>query len=214
MSQPARRYVSQLRDEQARRTRQAIVNAARDLFLARGYAATTIDAIAGAAQVSRRTVFNAVGGKVALLKLALDWAVAGDDEPVAVADRPAVKAIQAERDPASALQLWADMVTDIAVRVAPIAAVLYAAADVDQEAADMLEAEAANRMFGARAFASHLAALDGLAAGITEQRAADLCWAMNDGHVFQLLAGQRGWTTAEFSRWLSASLAAALLRPA
>ena len=68
--QPPRRYASEVRDEQARRTRRAIVAAAHDLFLAEGYAATTIDAIAAAAHVSRRTVFNSVGGKAALLKLA------------------------------------------------------------------------------------------------------------------------------------------------
>jgi TetR/AcrR family transcriptional regulator, regulator of autoinduction and epiphytic fitness len=214
MSQPARPYVSQVRDEQARRTRLAIVTAARELFLARGYAATTIDAIAAAAQVSRRTVFNAAGGKVELLKLALDWSITGDDEPVALADRPAVKAIQAERDPARALQLWADMVAAIAVRVAPIAAVLYAAADVDPEAAEMLAAEAGNRMFGAAAFVSHLAALDGLAAGVSQQHAADQCWALMDGHMYQLLVLQRGWTAEEYSRWLSGTLAATLLRPA
>ena len=78
-SQPPKRYASQVRDEQARRTRRAIVTAAHDLFLAQGYAATTIDAIAAAAHVSRRTVFNSVGGKAALLKLAWDWAVVGDD---------------------------------------------------------------------------------------------------------------------------------------
>ena len=53
MSQPAKRYTSEIRDEQARRTRRAIVTAAHDLFLAQGYAATTIDAVAQAAHVSR-----------------------------------------------------------------------------------------------------------------------------------------------------------------
>jgi AcrR family transcriptional regulator len=214
MSQPARRYVSQVRDDQARRTRLAIVTAARELFLARGYAATTIDAIAESAQVSRRTVFNAAGGKLELLKLAHDWAVAGDDEPVAVAERPAVQAILAERDPARALQLWAEMVTAIATRVAPIAGVLYAAADVDPEAAEMLATAASNRMFGATAFVGHLAALDGLAAGVSQQSAADLCWSFTDGHLYRLLVLERGWTTDEYSRWLSGALAATLLRPA
>ena len=104
-SQPPRRCASQVRDEQARRTRRAIVTAAHELFLAQGYAATTIDGIAEAAHVSRRTVFNSVGGKVALLKLALDWAVVGDDEPIALIDRPAIKAILAEPDPRKALML-------------------------------------------------------------------------------------------------------------
>jgi len=213
MSQPARRYVSEVRDEQARRTRRAIVTAARELFLGQGYAATTIDAIAAAAHVSRRTVFNAVGGKTVLLKLALEWAIVGDDEPVPLADRPAIKAIQAERDPRRALALWVDMVVDIAARVAPIGAVLYAAADGDPEAAELLASEAQVRMYGARAFAGHLASLDGLAPGVSEQQAADLCWAVNDGHLYSLLVTQRGWTPAAFAQWLSDSLAATLLPP-
>ena len=213
MSQPARRYVSEVRDEQARRTRRAIVTAARELFLGQGYAATTIDAIAAAAHVSRRTVFNAVGGKTVLLKLALEWAIVGDDEPVPLADRPAIKAIQAERDPRRALALWVDRVVDIAARVAPIGAVLYAAADGDPEAAELLASEAQVRMYGARAFAGHLASLDGLAPGVSEQQAADLCWAVNDGHLYSLLVTQRGWTPAALAQWLSDSLTATLLRP-
>jgi AcrR family transcriptional regulator len=213
VSEPAKRYVSEVRDEQARRTRRAIVTAARDLFLAQGYAATTIDGIAEAAHVSRRTVFNSVGGKVALLKLALDWAIVGDDEPVAMADRPAVAAIQAERDPRQALALWVRTITDAAARIAPVGAVLYAAADGDPEAADLLAESARGRMWGARAFVAHLASLDGLATEVSEQQAADLCWALMDGHLYRLLVGERGWTAAEFERWLSASLAAALLRP-
>jgi AcrR family transcriptional regulator len=212
MSQPARRYVSEVRDEQARRTRRAVVTAARELFLAQGYAATTIDAIAEAAHVSRRTVFNAVGGKVALLKLALDWAIVGDDEPVALADRPGVKAIQAERDPRRAVALWVDMVVDIAARVGPIGEVLYAAADGDPEAAELLAKEAQVRMYGARAFVGHLVSLGSLAPGVSEQQAADLCWAVNDGHLYSLLVTQRGWTPAALAQWLSDSLAAALLR--
>ena len=211
-SQPSKRYASEVRDEQARRTRRAIVAAAHDLFLAQGYAATTIDGIAQAAHVSRRTVFNSVGGKAALLKLALDWAIAGDDEPIAMADRPAVKAIQAEPDPRKALMLWVQTVAEVAARIAPIGEVLTAAADVDPAAAELLGEASRNRLFGATAFIRYLASLDGLAAGMTEQRAADLCWALMDGHLYRLLVIQRGWSAVEFTRWLSDSLAAALLR--
>ena len=212
MNQPARRYTSEIRDEQARRTRRAIVTAAHDLFLARGYAATTIDAIAQAAHVSRRTVFNSAGGKAALLKLALDWAIVGDDEPVPLADRPAVKAIQAEPDPRTALALWAQMVVEIAARVAPISEVLTAAADADPDAAQLAADADRDRMVGATAFVRYLASLDGLAPGITQQHAADLCWALMDAHLYRLLVTERGWTTADFTQWLSASLAATVLR--
>jgi len=210
-SQLPKRYASQVRDEQARRTRRAIVTAAHDLFLAQGYAATTIDAIAEAAHVARRTVFNSVGGKAALLKLALDWAIVGDDEPVAMADRPAVKAILAESDPRKALVLWVQAVADVVGRTAPLGEVLTAAADIDPAAAELLAEASRQRMAGAAAFMRHLASLDGLAAGMTEQRAAELSWALTDGHLYRLLVAQRGWSTADFTRWLSDSLAAALL---
>ena len=210
-TQPTKRYASQVRDEQARRTRRAIVTAAHDLFVAQGYAATTIDGIALAAHVSRRTVFDSVGGKAALLKLALDWAFVGDDEPVALAARPEVKAIVAEPDPRKALALWVQAATGIAARLAPLGEVLTAAADTDPAVAELLEQANRNRLIGATKFIQYLASLDGLAAGMTEQYAAELCWALTDGHLYRLLVAQRGWNTADFNRWLYNSLAAALL---
>ena len=158
-------------------------------------------------------VFNAAGSKVALLKPALDWAIVGDDEPVVLDQRAGVLAIQAERDPRRALELWAEMVVEIAGRVAPIGQVLYAAADSDPEAAQLLADEAGNRMYGATEFIRHLASLDGLAAGVSQQQAADLCWAMMDGHLYHLLVTQRGWTPAAVARWLADSLGATLLKP-
>lgn len=212
MNQASRRYASEVRDEQAQRTRRAIVAAARELFLADGYAATTIDAIARAARVSRRTVFNSVGGKAVLLRLAYEWAIVGDDEPVALAERPAVKAIQAQEDPRKALALWAQMVAEVAARVAPISEVLTAAADVDPAAAQLADRAGRDRMFGATAFVQYLASRDGLAPGVTEQHAADVCWALMDGHLYRRLVTQRGWAVTDFARWLADSLAATLLR--
>lgn len=83
-----RSYRSDLRTSQALDTRRRIVAAAAELFVSDGYAGASVDAIAAAAGVSRKTVFTAVGGKAELLALALDWAVAGDDAPRPLADRP------------------------------------------------------------------------------------------------------------------------------
>jgi len=190
MNQPARRYTSEIRDEQARRTRRTIVTAAHDLFLAQGYAATTIDAVAQAAHVSRRTVFNSVGGKATLLK-----------------------AIQAEPDPRKALALWVQMVTEVAARVTPIAEVITAAADADPDAAQLIADGDRDRMFGATAFTGYLASLGGLAPGLTRQHAADMCWAMMDTRLYRSLVIQRGWAASDYMQWLSNSLAATLLRP-
>src|SRR3954447_25281069 len=88
-----RGYQSDLRAAQTRLIRRAVVDAAADLFVRRGYSATTIDAVAQAAGVSRKTVFNAVRGRVALLKLAYDWSIVGDEEPVPMSERPPVKLV-------------------------------------------------------------------------------------------------------------------------
>src|SRR5215472_734490 len=99
MSQPVKKpYSSELRAAQARATRRAIVDAAARLFAGQGYGATTVDAIAAAAGVSRKTVFASVGGKAAALKLAIDWAIVGDDEPVPLLGRPHIQAGHAAPD--------------------------------------------------------------------------------------------------------------------
>ena len=99
MPQARRPYRSTLREEQARATRRAVVDAARDLFVEFGWARTTIDAVAARAGVSRKTVFTSVGGKAALLKLALDWALVGDDEPVPMSGPRAVAEMGAPYEP-------------------------------------------------------------------------------------------------------------------
>src|SRR5262245_53671861 len=133
MTVRTRPYRSTLRDEQARTTRRRIVDAGRDLFLERGYGPTTIDAIADRAGVSRKTVFTSVGSKVAVLTLAFDWTLAGDDEPVAIAARPEVRRLMQGRDPAALLDGWIAMNAAIAERLAPLYQVLVVAADADAE---------------------------------------------------------------------------------
>ena len=135
MSEHVKRdYRSGLRTAQAEQTRRSIVSAAARLFVDDGYGATTIDAVAESAGVSRKTVFTAVGGKVDLLKTALDWAVAGDDQPVAVADRPEVRELLAMDDPVALLTSWARVMVAIDVRVAGLFRVLEIAADGDAAA--------------------------------------------------------------------------------
>src|SRR3954470_19884269 len=66
-----RTYRSSVREEQARRTRLAILDAARLLFTEQGYAATTIAQIAAGAGVAVDTVYAAVGTKPVLARLLL-----------------------------------------------------------------------------------------------------------------------------------------------
>jgi len=125
-------YRSDLRADQARATRRQVVTAASRLFAERGYAATTIAAIAAEAGVSRKTVFTSVGGKVELMKLAYDWAIAGDDEPVAKVDRPEILELQAEPDASVVIEKYVAGLDESMTRVAPIHDALRSAADVDE----------------------------------------------------------------------------------
>jgi len=206
-----RRYESPLRDEQARATRRAIVAAATELFLDRGYAATTMEAIASSANVSRKTVFTAGGSKFVLLKDAFDWSLVGDDEPVAMADREPVQQILASRDPVEAVRMWAKMITDTAIRAAPIGAVLTTAACFDPEAAALLKTSDRHRHEGAEAFVAHLRSIGGLRRGLTLETAADLCWLAMDAGPYIRLVQERGWSTERYERWLAAAVRTALL---
>ena len=69
-----RRYNSPLRAEQADGTRRRVLAAARELFLARGYAGTTVAAVAQAAGVSPDTIYVSLGGKQGLLEGVLSLA--------------------------------------------------------------------------------------------------------------------------------------------
>ncbi len=212
MSEAVKRgYRSALRTAQARETRQAIVSAAARLFEETGYGATTIDAVAQAAGVSRKTVFTAVGGKVALLQTALEWAVAGDDKPVALAEREPLRTLLGGRDSGALIEGWARMLVEVDGRVAPLYRALESAAEADDEARALLEQVRSQRLDGAQRIIEALAGMGALGTRVTQSEAVDLAWLAADPLLFDRLAGQRGWTADRVGRWLSASLGVWLL---
>jgi AcrR family transcriptional regulator len=206
-----RGYQSDLRAAQTRLTRRAVVDAAAELFVRQGYAATTIDAVAEAAGVSRKTVFNAVGGKAALLRLAYDWSIVGDDEPVPMSERPQVKLVQAITDPVAAVRIWVGMVVEVGQRVTPIYRVIEAAADAEPAAAALLATAQAERLVGARHVIDRIADLGGLRPGMTREEGAEVFWAQTDGALYRRLVEDRGWPAERFREWLIATVVAVLL---
>lgn len=167
----------------------------------------TIDAVARAAGVSRKTVFTAVGGKVALLQTAIEWAVAGDDRPVALADRDPLRTQRGGRDAVALLGEWARVLVEIDGRVAALYRALESAADVDEEARDLLDSVRSQRLDGAQKIVEALAGMGVLRTGISRVEAADLAWLAADPLLFDRLARQRAWTAERIERWLAASLA-------
>ena len=206
-----RPYKSSLREGQARATRRAIVEAGGALFVERGYAGTTVDAIAERAGVSRKTIFTSVGGKVGLLKLAIDWALTGDDEPLALNERPVVRDLMQETDPQKAVTKWAHMVTGIAARLALLHPVLAAAADVDEQAAELNATSERNRLGGARQFVEQLRGLGALRSDLSIERAAAMASLLMDPLGYRRLVLGDGWTEAEYAEWVAVMTAASFL---
>ena len=212
MSEDVKRdYRSGLRTAQAEQTRRSIVSAAGRLFVDDGYGATTIDAVAESAGVSRKTVFTAVGGKVDLLKTALDWAVAGDDQPVTVADRPEVRELLAMDDPVALLTAWTGVMVAIDVRVAGLFRVLEIAADGDAAARLLLDEYRRQRLVGARAVVKRLGGLQALTEGMSRAEAADVAWLATDPVLYDRLVRIRGWSVGKFEDWLARTVTDQLL---
>ena len=204
-------YRSDLRAEQARTTRSQVVTAASRLFSERGYAATTIDAVAAEAGVSRKTVFTAVGGKVELMKLAYDWAIAGDDEPLAKVERQEILELKAEPDAVVVIGKYVDLLEESLTRVAPVHDALRSAADVDDHARELLVTMEAQRLRGMGMFAADLESRGVLRDGLTREEAADLLWFYIQPVHWDLLVQQRGWSRAAYRTWLRTSLELHLL---
>lgn len=207
-----RDYHSTLRTAQAAETRRAVVAAALRLFVTHGYGATTIDAVAKAAGVSRKTVFTSVGGKVELLKTALDWTVAGDDRQVAVGDRPRMRDVLALDDPERLLTEWAHVMVEIDQRVTGVFRALEVAAETDDDAHRLLEEAQQQRLDGAREVVKRLAKLDALNSETSRSEAVDVAWLSTDPVLFDRFVRVRGWSVTRFEAWLSRMLIGQLLR--
>jgi AcrR family transcriptional regulator len=215
MTRPVKKssYESPLRTAQAQATRRAIVNAAARLFTERGYGATTVDAVAEAAGVSRKTVFTSVGGKAAALKLALDWAVVDDDQPVPLMERPQVSAQQQEPDARKVLTMYAAMNAEIAGRVSALHAVVEAAAGADQELGELAATFAQQRRFGMGKFAEALDQRGALPRGTPVDEAADVLWLMTNPANYRRFVVERGWSPERYAKWLGKALVALLIDP-
>jgi AcrR family transcriptional regulator len=208
-----RAYASDLRDRQARRTRREIVDAAAGLFRAQGYVATTIDAIAAAAGVGRKTVFRSVGGKPECLKLAIDWAIVGDDEPVPIMDRSRVRTAMQHPDARWMLHDYADHFTTTAARSAPLIEVLGGAAGIDPVLGELHRDLDRQRTVGMTNLAGHLRLRGALRGELTVDDAAQVLCTFTDVPVYQRLVTRHGWAAGRFARWLGDTLVEQLVEP-
>lgn len=210
---PPRRYDSSGRRARAEETRQRITQAAAELFVAKGYAGTTITDVATAAQVSQPTIYGAFGSKAGLFRRCIEVALAGDADDAPVADRPLAQWVYAAEDPRELLRRYATMMATLAKRAAPIYDVLVRAADTDPELADLLADFERQRLRAATMVAEAVAERGGLPAGTTVDDARDIVWALNAPELYVSLTRRRRWSPRHYERWAQDALIKMLTLP-
>jgi AcrR family transcriptional regulator len=208
MADVKRPYDAPRREAAARLTRRTVLDAARDLFVEQGWAATTVSQIAERSAVSRPTVF-AVGNKAELLTLVRDIALAGDDEAITVTAREGVQALLAEASPGRTLDLIAAHVVRLQTRYAPLDAVLHAAAGADEHCHALWRTSEQQRRAGAQLFADNLAGKGPLA--LPPARVVDVLWVFMASEPYRRLVLEAGWTPADYLEWLAGVLRTQLL---
>jgi AcrR family transcriptional regulator len=208
---PRRTYDGAARQARTRRTQAAVVEAAQSLFVERGYAATTIEAISDRSDTPQATVYRLFSSKLGILKALLDVSIGGDDRAMPMADRPHVRALLSDADPANQLTGFAALLREIMARVGPVHRVLADAARSDQDAAALLAEIARQRHEGQQGIARSLARSGALRPGLGERDAADVIHALASPEVYGLLVTDRGWSGERYETWLRSILTDQLL---
>jgi TetR/AcrR family transcriptional regulator, regulator of autoinduction and epiphytic fitness len=198
--------VSGRRARRALQTRRRIRTAARDLFVEQGYGATTIQQIAAEADVAWQTVYSVFGTKAAILSEVFDVTVAGDDEPIPMAERPFVRHIAQSRDPRDKARIMAAHFRETNARSADIQTVIESAAATDADMAVLWNTLMDQLIRGMTMAVTALRKQNALRADLTIEQAADRLWWYAGPWAYRGLVKARGWTLTEFENWLAETL--------
>lgn len=195
-------------------TEARIAEAATVLFCTRGYVDTTMAAIAAEVGVAVQTLYLRHGSKAAVLSAALDVAIAGDVEPVALEARTDdffVRTLE-EPDAGRALALWAHGGRAICDRTHRLYEVIRSAS-AHPDVAEVLDKNRIDRATGLRALAEALTAKQGYDPAVPVQRAADLLYALGTEDAYLLFVVDRGWDVDKWERWVVDTLSTQILLP-
>lgn len=195
--------------ERARKTREAVLAAARRELLARGYAAATIAQIARRARVSVETIYKTFGGKPGLVEALYQRSLEGRGPRPAEERSDAMSG--AASDPRDVIRAWCAFMPEVAPLVAPIQLLIRAAADGDRSMAALREATQAQRLARMRHNAQRLADRGWLRQGLSVERAADIMWTFTSPEFYELMVIRRGWSPAELGDFAARSMIGALL---
>ncbi|WP_300008956.1 TetR/AcrR family transcriptional regulator [Pseudonocardia sp.] len=208
-----RPYHAPRRAEQTAATRRAVLDAARELFTTRGYAATTVAQLAERAGVAVDTVYALVGRKPVVLRELVETAISGTDQAVPAEERDYVRALRAAPSAGEKIDLYAAALAGMGPRTAPVFLALRDAAARDPACAALHAEITERRAANMGLFAQDLRTTGELRADLSDTDVADIVWSMNAADFYALLVHQRGWTPERYGAFLADAWKRVLLDP-
>ena len=207
-----REYDSSRRQAQAQETRRHILDAARKLFMERGYAGATADAIAMEAGVSLQTVYAIFKNKKRLLISLMNVSPAtGVEDHTPLPERANVQAVAQEHDQRRQLQMFAQVVASNLNQVAGVFQVMVDAAKTEPDLDRIVQKLKLQRLEHMTAAVQQIAVNGPFREGIDKAYARDTVWTLTSGEVFLLLTRDRGWSKEQYAKWLADILIRELL---
>ena len=199
-----REYDSSRRQAQANETRRHILEAARKLFMERGYAGATAEAIAAEAGVAAQTIYaNFKNKKRMLISLMNVSPTTGVEDLTPMTDRPAVQAVSQERDQRRQLRMFAEVVANNLNQFAVISEIMTDAAKIEPDFDTILQKLNRQRLEHMTLAVQQIAANGPFREEIAETEARDIVWTLTSGEVFLLLTRGRGWSKEKYTQWLA-----------
>lgn len=197
-----RQYDNSTRAEQRRETRRRVLAAARDAFIEQSFSGTTMRVVADRAGVSVETIYKSFGSKGGLARAVVDAAIAGDDEQVAIVDRPVASEIAGAPDAGEMLRRYARHARGIYERLGPLTAILLGARAGDDELLELRKTADEQRLHAASLLARALKSTGQLRPELDEQRIRDVIWALNSPELHTLVVLDRRWSPEEYEEML------------
>jgi AcrR family transcriptional regulator len=197
----ARRYNSPIREEQAGLTRRRALAAARELFLAHGYAGTTVAEVAKAAGLSPDTIYVSLGGKQGLLEGVWARAVYDPDDPMQREQERRLERIAGLTDPHHRLRQLVKASCETLARTSPVHAVIRGAADGHPFAVE-LRARLLSSRLEIQSRRLHGVLGSSLRTGISITRAAEHYSALLSPELHHLLTVERHWSERQYETWV------------
>jgi AcrR family transcriptional regulator len=212
LKHPTREYDSSRRQAQANETRRHILEAARKLFIERGYAGATAEAIAMEAGVSLQTIYAIFKNKRKILISLMNVSSPdGTEDRLPMPERAGAKAVAQERDQRRQLQMFAEVVAYNLDQVAVISKILVDASKTESEIDRILQKLNQQRLEHMALAVQQVAANGAFREGLEREDAINTVWTLTSPEVFLLLTQERGWSKEKYAEWLADMLIRGLL---